>query len=58
VLLALGPAASGQGCSQCAEAVGQTPARTQMAYRRAIAVLVVAGATVFGAGLVVLRRFR
>jgi hypothetical protein len=47
-----------QGCSQCREAVGQTPARTQTAYRRAIVVLAIAGGGVFTAGLVVLKRFR
>lgn len=50
--------ASAQGCSQCAEAVGQAPARTISAYRHAIVILVVSGVGVFGAGLVVMRRFR
>ena len=50
--------ASAQGCSQCAQAVGQAPAQTRSAYRRAIVVLVVSGVGVFGAGLVVMRRFR
>jgi hypothetical protein len=47
-----------QGCSQCREAVGQTPAATQSAYRRAIILMIVAGTTVFTAGLVALKRFR
>ena len=47
-----------QGCSQCRESVGQTPARTQTAYRRAILLMLAAGATVFTGGLVALRRFR
>jgi len=50
--------AHSQGCSQCREAVGQTPARTQTAYRRGILIMVSAGATVFAAGLITLRRFR
>jgi hypothetical protein len=50
--------ATGQGCSQCREAIGQTPARTQAAYRRAILVLVGAGATIFTGVVVALRRFR
>ena len=47
-----------QGCSQCREAVGQTPARTQAAYRRAIALMVVAGSSIFTAALFTLKRFR
>ena len=55
----LTPAAiNAQGCSQCRETMGQAPARTQNAYRRAIILMVVAGSSVFGAGLVALRRFR
>ena len=50
--------ASAQGCSQCGEAVGQTPARTQGAYRKAILVLMFAGGGVFTAALVALKRFR
>ena len=55
---ALASPAHAQGCSQCAEAVGQTPIRTQTAYRRAIIVLVLAGSTVFTGALIALRRFR
>jgi len=47
-----------QGCSQCRDAVSQTPAQTQTAYRRAITLMVVAGGTVFAAGVVTLKRFR
>jgi hypothetical protein len=47
-----------QGCAQCRDTVGQTPARTQTAYRRAIILMVAAGSLVFGAALVTLRRFR
>jgi hypothetical protein len=50
--------AQAQGCSQCREAVGETPAATQAAYRRAIAVMLAAGTTVFAAALVSFRRFR
>jgi hypothetical protein len=50
--------AHSQGCDQCREAVGQTPIRTQTAYRRAIVLMVFAGATVFTAALVTLRRYR
>jgi len=52
------PGVHAQGCSQCREAVGETPAATQAAYRRAIAVMVAAGTTVFAAALVTFRRFR
>ena len=48
----------GQGCSQCREAVGQTPARTQQAYRRGIAVLMVAGIALFAGTIAGVRRFR
>ena len=50
--------AFGQGCSQCRESVGQTPLKTQQAYRRGIAVMVVAGAAVFAGTLVGVRKFR
>jgi len=56
--LSLAVPAHSQGCSQCRDAVGQTPAQTQTAYRRAITLMVVAGATVFAAGMVTLKRFR
>ena len=58
LLLALSPKARAQGCDQCREAVGQTPIRTQTAYRRAIVLMVLAGSTVFTAALVTLRRYR
>ena len=47
-----------QGCSQCTQAVGQTPPATQDAYRRGIIVLVLAAGGVFTSALVVLKRFR
>jgi len=56
-LLAPVPARA-QGCSQCRESIGQTPIRTQTAYRRAITLMVIASASVFTAGVVLLRRFR
>ena len=62
LILFLAPAftlpAGAQGCSQCHDAVGQTPVQTQTAYRRAISLMVAAGATVFAAGVVTLKRFR
>ena len=58
LLLGLCIPAHAQGCSQCRESVGQTPARTQTAYRCGILLMVVAGATVFSAALFTLRRFR
>jgi hypothetical protein len=56
--LALGGTARAQGCSQCREAVGQTPNATQRAYRHGIEVLVAAAVCVCGATAVVVRRFR
>lgn len=56
--MALGGTARAQGCSQCREAVGQTPAQTQRAYRRGIFVLVAAVGCLCGATVVVIRRFR
>jgi hypothetical protein len=50
--------AKAQGCSQCREAVGQTPARTQQAYRRGIEVLVLAAGCVCAATMVTVQRFR
>ena len=47
-----------QGCSQCSQAVGQTPARTQAGYRKGIIVLVIAASGVFASAVVVLKRFR
>jgi hypothetical protein len=58
LVLALGGSAHAQGCSQCREAVGQTPSGTQRAYRHGIEVLVAAAVLVFGATVVVVRRFR
>jgi hypothetical protein len=58
LLLLLASAAHAQGCDQCREAIGQTPPRTQQAYRRAITVLVLAGTTIFAGTILALKRFR
>ena len=58
LLLGLCIPAHPQGCSQCREAVGQTPARTQTAYRRGILLMVLSGATVFSVAVFTLRRYR
>ena len=50
--------AHSQGCSQCRDAVSQTPVQTQTAYRRAITLMVAAGASVFAAGVLTFKRFR
>lgn len=47
-----------QGCAQCNDAVAQEPKRMQAAYRGGIVVLLLGGMGVFGAALVVMRRFR
>ena len=58
-VLLMGQAAShAQGCSQCRETVGQTPARTQQAYRRGILLLIAASSCVFLTTLVAIRRLR
>ncbi len=58
LLLAPASLLHAQGCSECREQVGQAPMRTQIAYRRAIVLMVVAGGGVFAAGVVAMRRFR
>ena len=58
VLLFPPTAAHPQGCAQCRESLGQTPIRTQQAYRRAITLMVLAGTTVFTASFIALRRYR
>ncbi len=47
-----------QGCSECRESVGQTPARTQTAYRRAILLMITASGTIFISAVLLLRRHR
>ncbi|ADW68553.1 hypothetical protein [Granulicella tundricola] len=58
LMLMCPPVLYGQGCSQCREAVGQTPARTQVAYRRGITFMMLAGAGVFAGAVLAMRRFR
>ena len=58
LMMACAGTARAQGCSECREQVGQSPARTQTAYRRAITLMVVAGGGIFAAGVVAMRRFR
>ena len=47
-----------QGCAQCKESVSQTSGRTQQAYRRGIAVLILAVAVLGGGTFFAVRRFR
>ncbi len=47
-----------QGCSECRESVGQTSARTQTAYRRAILLMITASGTIFLSAVLLLRRHR
>ena len=56
-LLAADPSYA-QGCSQCADQMRATPAAVQTAYRRAIALMILAGGGVFTAAVLTLRRFR
>jgi predicted RecA/RadA family phage recombinase len=56
--IAISAAAHGQGCSQCRDQVGQTPQRTQQAYRRGIVVLIAAVGVICGATVLVARRYR
>jgi hypothetical protein len=58
LFLAFSLGARGQGCSQCRDQVGQTPERTQQAYRRGIGVLIAAVGLVCGATVLVARTFR
>ena len=50
--------AGAQGCSQCREAVGQSPAAVQRGYRRGILCMVIAAGTLGTASALTLRRFR
>ncbi len=58
IAILLPATALAQGCSQCAQTIGQTPPSTRAAYRKAIIVMVIAGTTVFAAGIIAIRRFR
>jgi hypothetical protein len=50
--------AFGQGCTQCLDSTRATPPSVQAAYRHAIILLGSAGATLFIAGTLLLRRQR
>jgi hypothetical protein len=50
--------ALGQGCAQCLDSTRATPPSVQAAYRHAIILLGGAGATLFIAGTLLLRRQR
>jgi hypothetical protein len=57
LILALAPrAAHAQGCAQCLDSTQATPPAVQSSYRHAIYLLGGAGATLFLAGLYLLRR--
>jgi hypothetical protein len=58
LLAAVVPSARAQGCSQCLDATRATPPAVQAAYRHAIYLLGGAGATLFLAGALLLRRER
>jgi hypothetical protein len=47
-----------QGCAQCLDATQATPPAVQAAYRHAIILMASAGATLFIAGTLLLRRHR
>jgi hypothetical protein len=50
------PQAHAQGCTQCLDSTRATPPQVQAAYRHAIFLLGGAGATLFIAGALLLRR--
>lgn len=50
--------ALGQGCAQCLDSTRATPPAVQAAYRHAIILLGGFGATLFTAGVLILRRTR
>ncbi len=50
--------ALGQGCAQCLDSTRATPPAVQAAYRHAILLLGGFGATLFTAGVLLLRRIR
>ena len=56
--MALAHTAQGQGCTQCLDETRATPPAVQAAYRHAIYLLGGAGATLFLAGALLLRRER
>jgi hypothetical protein len=56
--LSLATQAHAQGCAQCLDSTHATPPAVQAAYRHAIILLGSAGATLFIAGTLLLRRHR
>ena len=56
--LSLATQAHAQGCTQCLDSTRATPAAVQAAYRHAIILMASAGATLFIAGTLLLRRQR
>jgi hypothetical protein len=58
ILFCLTVQALGQGCAQCLDSTRATPPAVQAAYRHAIILLGSAGATLFIAGTLLLRRQR
>jgi hypothetical protein len=58
LLMGMAVQALGQGCAQCLDTTRATPPAVQAAYRHAILLLGGAGAMVFIAGTLVLRRAR
>ncbi len=56
--LSLTTQAHAQGCAQCLDSTRATPPAVQAAYRHAILLLASAGATLFIAGTLLLRRQR
>jgi hypothetical protein len=58
VLFVFSVQALGQGCAQCLDSTRATPPAVRAAYRHAIFLLGGAGATVFAAGTLLLRRER
>jgi hypothetical protein len=57
-LLGMAVQALGQGCAQCLDSTRATPPAVQAAYRHAIILLGGAGASLFIAGTLLLRRAR
>ncbi len=58
LLLCISIQSLGQGCSQCLDSTKATPPSVQAAYRHAILLLGTAGASLFIAGTLLLRRHR
>ncbi len=54
----LSPALHAQGCTQCLDNTAATPPKTQSAYRHAIILMTLTGASLFIGTLVLLKRHR